>query len=65
MSETKRDPGFVADVMASDDESAKRVLRLMGAVEMSEVCEHDWHCSGTVNGRREFACQKCGKVKHD
>ncbi len=49
------DPGFVADILAGDNEAAKALLRRLGLVEMSEVCEHDWHDFG-----EEVACQKCG-----
>lgn len=58
-----KDPGFVADVMAGANEPAKSRLRLLGVVEMSEVCEHDWHRFGTVNGKGDVACQKCGAKK--
>ncbi len=58
------DPGFVADIMASEgNEKAKALLRRLGIVEMSEVCEHDWHYYGTVNSQPEYVCQKCGKVR--
>lgn len=53
------DPGFVADVMASNNEEVKALLRRLGLVEMSEVCEHDWHDYGS-----EVACQKCGKTRN-
>jgi hypothetical protein len=59
----KKDPGFVADVMASDSEEAKQLLRLLGCVEMSEVCQHDWHKDGTVNGVAVYHCQNCGQER--
>lgn len=56
-------PDFIADVMASDNAEAKALLRRLGVVEYAEVCEHDWHHTGTVNGRPEYTCQSCGKVR--
>lgn len=59
------DPGFVADVMVSKgNDEAKAILRRLGIVEMSEVCEHDWHHVGTMNGKTEYVCQKCGLARH-
>jgi hypothetical protein len=51
---------FVGDVMLSENEEAKRLLRLLGIVETSEVCRHDWHSDGTVNGATFWHCQNCG-----
>jgi hypothetical protein len=63
MTAKKKDLGFVADIVASDTEEATRLLQLIGAVEYSEVCEHDWHCYGTVNGATRYGCQKCGATR--
>jgi hypothetical protein len=63
MMSEKKDPGFVADVIASGNEAAKRLLRMLGMIEMSEVCEHDWHKDGSVNGVAIWHCQKCGKTR--
>lgn len=60
------DPGFVADVLASKgNEEAKALLRRLGVAQYPEVCEHDWHRTGTVNGQSEYGCQKCGKVRRE
>jgi hypothetical protein len=56
------DPGCIADVMAGNNEAAKNILRCAGVVEYGEVCEHDWHYYGNLNGRPEYACQLCGKI---
>ncbi len=26
-------------------------------------CEHEWHRYGTVNGRPDYGCQKCGATR--
>ncbi len=28
------------------------------------ACEHEWHKYGTVNGREDVGCQKCGASQH-
>lgn len=30
------------------------------ATEDAALCEHEWHKFGTVNGKNDVACQKCG-----
>ena len=56
-------PEQLRERLAEGQEEAKRLLRLLGCVEMSEVCEHDWHRDGTVNGVTVYHCQKCGKAR--
>lgn len=51
---------FVTDILAGDNEESQALLRQLGLVEYAEVCEHDWHRTGTVNGRTVSSCQKCG-----
>ncbi len=44
----------------------EEVRRLRGAVEAANrslaACEHDWHLYGTVNGRPDYGCKKCGST---
>ena len=38
------------------------LLRPLGA--SVEICEHEWHRFGTVNGASDVGCQKCGATQN-
>ena len=42
---------------------ASVAARMKGAIRRFTQCEHDWHYYGTVNGKPDYGCQKCGASK--